>query len=111
MTWLWVILAVVIVGAGALIPAYFGKQSLRTNDEAIAARSRHNQLGLHVETPPPTDDERVSNLLSQARERWVTAGSVLADARSEEDFKLAEQICDDGLALVAQAREPGTNPG
>jgi hypothetical protein len=107
MTWLWVTLAVVMVGAGALIPAYVGKQSLRSNDEAIAARSRHNQLGLHVETPQPTDDERVSNLLSQARERWVTAGSVLADARSEDDFKLAERICDEGLTLVAEARAAG----
>ena len=111
MTWLWITLAVVILGAGALVPAYYGKQHLSSDDEAIAARSRHNQLGLHVETPEPTDDEHVATLLSQARERWVTAGSVLATARSEEDFKLAERICDEGLALVAQAREPGNNPG
>jgi hypothetical protein len=107
MTWLWITLAVVVLAAGALIPAFFGKQRLGSNDEAIAARSRHNQLGLHVETPEPTDDERVANLLSQARERWVTAGSVLATARSEEDFKLAERICDEGLGLVAEVRGSG----
>jgi hypothetical protein len=100
MTWVWISAAVLV--AGAVVPVFFRRkrESLRSNDEAIAARSRHNQLGLQVETLASDAD----NLLEQARERWVTAGSVLADAHTEEDFELAERICDEGLALVKQAQ-------
>ncbi|TCO65536.1 hypothetical protein [Actinocrispum wychmicini] len=103
MTWLWIGGAVVVLAVGALVPAVFGRQRqrLRSNDDAIAARSRHNQLGLYVENVSPTDDP----LLQQARERWVTAGGVLAKARSEGDFTLATQICVEGLELVAKAGE------
>jgi hypothetical protein len=105
MTWLWITAAVVLIAAGALVPAIFGRQRQRlcANDEAVAARSRHNQLGLHVETLASTDDA----LLRQARERWITAGGVLAKARSAEDFKLAERVCEEGLALVARSRRTG----
>jgi hypothetical protein len=98
MTWLWITLAAVVLLAGALVPVLLGRQRQRlsSDDEAIAARSRHNKLGLYVETPGDSD------LLKRARERWVTAGSVLASARSEEDFKLAERICDEGLAMITQ---------
>nr|WP_225954158.1 hypothetical protein [Kibdelosporangium phytohabitans] len=87
-----------------MVPVLVGRQKHSSNDEAIAARSRHNQLGVHVEVLPPTVDERVAALLRQARERWVTAGGVLARARTEEEFELAERICLEGLELVARAR-------
>lgn len=101
MTWLWITFAVLVLAAGAFAPRMFGRQRLRSNDEAIAARSRHNQLGLQVADVGPADDP----VLQQARERWVTAGGVLAEARTEDDFKLAMRICVEGLALVAKARK------
>nr|WP_042195831.1 hypothetical protein [Kibdelosporangium sp. MJ126-NF4]CEL22247.1 hypothetical protein [Kibdelosporangium sp. MJ126-NF4]CTQ93029.1 hypothetical protein [Kibdelosporangium sp. MJ126-NF4] len=103
MTWVLIAGAVVLLAAGALVPVWLGRQKHSSNDEAIAARSRHNQLGLHVEVLPPTADDRVAALLKRARERWVTAGGVLADARTEAEFELAERICLEGLELVAEA--------
>jgi hypothetical protein len=40
MTWLWITAAVVLIAAGALVPAIFGRQRQRlcANDEAVAAR-------------------------------------------------------------------------
>jgi hypothetical protein len=102
MTWVWISAAILLVGA--VVPVLFRRQPdrLRSNDEAIAARSRHNQLGLHVETL----DQDAPDLLQRARERWITAGGVLASARTPEEFQLAERICDEGLALIAQAGRP-----
>ena len=99
MTWLWITGAVLVLAAGALAPLVFNQRRLRSNDEAIAARSRHNQLGLHVADVGPADDP----VLQQARERWVTAGGVLAEARTEDEFELAMRICVEGLALVKKA--------
>jgi hypothetical protein len=78
---------------------------LRTNDEAIAARSRHHQLAHHLETDDAdlAGDAEAVRLMQTARERWNTAGSTLASARSEADFELAERIAREGLAAVAQA--------
>ncbi|RZS36871.1 hypothetical protein EV193_106105 [Herbihabitans rhizosphaerae] len=110
----WLIaLAAVIVAAGALVPLLGRRKrlALRSNDEAIAARSSHAKLGHYVETPAATDDVRAAELLRDARERWVTAGSVLTKAKTEEDFELAERICVEGLAAVAKAHERIGIPG
>ncbi|MFC0114841.1 hypothetical protein [Kibdelosporangium aridum] len=103
MTWVWIAGAVLLLGAGALVPALLSRQKHSNNDEAIAARAKHNQLGLHVEVLPSTDDDRVAALFQQARERWITAGGVLAKARTEEEYRLAERICTEGLALIKEA--------
>ena len=106
MIWLWVGIAVLVIVAGALAPVLVGRSNrLRSNDEAIAARSRHSQLGFYVEDPPSTVDEQVAEAFRKARERWETAGSVLATARTEEEFTLAEKIADEGLAQVAEANK------
>ncbi|CAM4131508.1 hypothetical protein KIPE111705_42000 [Kibdelosporangium persicum] len=104
MTWIWIVGAVLLLGAGALVPALLSRPGHSSDDEAIAARAKHNQLGLHVEVLPPSGDERVAALLNRARERWITAGGVLAQARTEEEYRLAERICAEGLALVKEAR-------
>jgi hypothetical protein len=108
-TWGWaaVGIAVVLLAVGALVPVLGGRRRrrLRANDEAIAARSRYHQLAHHLETGDAdvAADAEAVRLMRTARERWNTAGSTLASARSEADFELAERIAREGLAAVAQA--------
>lgn len=111
MIWVWVgIVVVVLLVAGALVPVLGGRRrrALRSNDEAIAARSKHSKLGHYLETDAVSDADLAADaealvLLRTARERWNTAGSTLASAKSEEDFELAERVAREGLAAVAQA--------
>jgi hypothetical protein len=113
MTWLWVGIAVVVVAAAAIIPVLGGgrRERLRGNDEAVAARSLHTMLGHFVENPVSTDDEEAAEQLRSAKERWNTAGSVLASAATEDDFRLAEQIAQEGLDAVAAAHARLGIPG
>lgn len=112
MTWVWIVVvavAVALVAAGALTPVLSGRRqrALRSNDEAVAARSRHHQLGHYVEdavvTPEQVGDERAADLLRTARERWLTTGALLARASTEADFRHAEEVAVEGLAAVADA--------
>ena len=108
MTWIWIVgVAVLLLAAGALAPMLgtWRRRGLRSNDEAIAARSRYYQLAHYLESDDAdfARDTEALTLLRTARERWNTAGSTLASARSEADFKLAERIAREGLAAVAQA--------
>jgi type II secretory pathway pseudopilin PulG len=109
MTWVWIALAVLLVAAGALTPVLTGRRrrALRSNDEAVAARSRYHQLGHYVEdtvvTPDQVDDEQAAVLLRTARERWLTTGAALARASTEADFAHAEEIAVQGLTAVADA--------
>jgi hypothetical protein len=103
-TWVLIGVAAVLVAAGALVPVLTGRRrALRSNDEAVAARSRYHQLGHYVETPEPVDDPRAAALLRTARERWLTTGATLARARTEADFVHAEHIAVEGLTAVADA--------
>ena len=94
MIWLWIGLAVVVVAAGATLPVLAGRRK-RGSAAEIAARERYELLGSHVADNPS---------LHRARERWDTAGALLASARTAEDFALAERICAEGLAQVRKAR-------
>jgi hypothetical protein len=102
--WVWIAVAVVLVAAGALVPVVAGRdRRLSSNDEAVAARSRYNQLGHYVGDAEHLDDEQADALLRTARERYHTAGGTLAVARSEDDFLLAMRIAEEGLQAVADA--------
>ncbi|OZM71754.1 hypothetical protein CFN78_18150 [Amycolatopsis antarctica] len=109
MTWIWIGIAVALVAAGALVPVLTGrrKRALRSNDEAVAARSRYHQLGHYVEdtvvAAEQLDDPRAAALLRTARERWLSAGAALAGARTEAEFEHAEDVAVEGLAAVAEA--------
>lgn len=104
MIWLWIGVAVVLVAAGALVPVLSGRDDrLRSNDEAVAARSRYNQLGLYVEDLEELDDQQAMALLRTARERYDTAGATLAGASTEEDFLLAMRVAEEGLQAVSDA--------
>jgi hypothetical protein len=111
--WVWIGIAVVLVAAGALVPVLSRRDHrLRSNDEAVAARSRYNQLGHYVEDGAGPagghgvgggDDDKAAALLRTARERYNTCGATLARATTEEDFLLALRIAEEGLAAVADA--------
>ena len=104
MIWVWVVVAVVLVAAGALVPVLAGRDKrLSSNDEAVAARSRYHQLGLYAENPEQLDDEQAMTRMRAAHERYTTAGATLAVATSEEDFVLAKRIAEEGLQAVADA--------
>ncbi len=103
MAWVWIVGAVLVLAAGAMVPAFYGRRRLRADG---SARSRHDQLGGYVRTLIPTGDPVMDCLLDRARERWVIAGTMLATARTDDDYDLAERICDEGLALVEQAKMP-----
>lgn len=109
----WIGLAVVVLAAGALVPVLANRRAerLRSNDEAVAARSRYLMLGHYVEQADETGDEQAAELLRTARERWHTAGATLARARTEADFELAEKVAVEGLHAVAQACERLGKPG
>lgn len=100
-----VAVVIVILLVGALVPLLgrSRRKRLSSNDEAIAARAAYNKLGFHVEDPPAASDAAAADLLAQARERWNTTGGMLARARSEKDFTLAQQTAEQGLALVKDA--------
>jgi hypothetical protein len=87
------------------VPVLSGRDHrLRSNDEAVAARSRYHQLGHYVEDGvEQLDDEKAMALLRTAHERYNTTGATLARAKTEEDFLLALRIAEEGLAAVADA--------
>ena len=98
--WLWIGVAAAVVAAGALLQVLAGRRN-RGSGAEIAARERYELLGSYVADNPS---------LHQARERWDTAGAVLASARGDEDFALAERICAEGLARVRGVRRSGRRP-
>lgn len=105
MIWVWIGIAVVLVAAGALVPVLSGRDDrLRSNDEAVAARSRYHQLGHYVEDGVERlEDEKAMALLRTAYERYNTTGATLARAKTEDDFLLAQRIAEEGLAAVVDA--------
>lgn len=104
MTWPWFVLAALILAAGAVLPVFFHRdRDSAGGREAISARARYAQLGYYVEHPVATTDPEAERLLRAGRERWNSAGAVLADAGSARAFKLAGQIADEGLAAVGKA--------
>lgn len=102
---LWIGIDVVLVAAGALVPTLSGRDHRsRSNDEAVAARSRYHRLGHYVDDgAEQLDDEKAIALLRTAHERYNTAGATLARAKTEEDFLLALRIAEEGLVAVADA--------
>ena len=111
MTWLWIVIAVAVVAAGALVPL-LGRRDAESEDvAAIVARDRYALLGHYVDNPVATDDPEAEALLHQGRERWNSAGGVLASASSAAQFRLAEQIAREGLTQVAAAHRKLGIPG
>jgi hypothetical protein len=96
--WLWVVVAVVVLAAATLGPVLAGRfRRADGGGAAIAARERGELLGHHVTDLPVTDDAQAAAELRAARERWESAGSVLATARTDDDYALAQRTAVEGL--------------
>ncbi|WP_216214093.1 hypothetical protein [Amycolatopsis aidingensis] len=102
MTWLWIGLAAAVLACGALLPVLVRRRHT-AGDEEISARARYLRLGHYVDIPEPSTDPEAATLLRKARERWHSAGAILATASSEKDFEMAERLAGQGLKLVRQA--------
>jgi hypothetical protein len=112
MTVVWIVVTVVIVAGGALAPVLAGRNRRASGGgAAAAARDRYQLLGHYVEDPVGTDDPEALALLRKGRERWNSAGAVLADAKAPEDFALAESVAQEGLAHVTAAHRKLGIPG
>jgi hypothetical protein len=109
---IWIAVAVVVVGIGALGPALAGRHKRADGGgAAISARNRYELLGHYVEDPTATDDEGAADLLRKGKERWNSAGAILAYARSADDYQLAERVAAEGLADVTAAHAKLGIPG
>jgi hypothetical protein len=104
-TGLVVVIAIVILVVGGLLPLVgrARRKLLAGNDEAIAARAAYHRLGFYVEDLPAVTDGDAAEQLTRARERWNTAGAMLAQGRSEKDFTQAQAVAEQGLGLVRDA--------
>jgi hypothetical protein len=112
MMWVWIAIAVVVVAGGALGPVLAGRTRRTTGSgAAVAARERYELLGHYVEVPESTTDPEAQAQLRQARERWNSAGAILATATADPDFALAERVAREGLAHVGTAHARLGLPG
>lgn len=85
--------AAVLLVAGALVPLLRrdpGRRAARA-----AARSAHARLG-HLLATADADPDAIR----RARERWTTAGALLARGASAGDLALAERTAAEGIALL-----------
>ncbi|WP_024877816.1 hypothetical protein [Saccharomonospora piscinae] len=104
MTWLWLV-GPLVLGAGALVPVLLRRRRPDPGGFEVRARAACLRLAHHVEVPPPVPpgDDHTTTLLRRATERWHSAGAVLADAATAEEFRLAERIATEGLAHTRDA--------
>lgn len=86
--------AVAVLAAGALVPLLRRGPGLRA--ARAGARSAHARLG-HLVATVDADPSTIR----RARERWTTAGALLARAATAEDLALAERTATEGIALLA----------
>jgi len=92
----WVLGGLLLAGA-ALLPGRLAASRRRTLAAARAsAEAAYQRLGFAVETATAG-----SGALARARERWHTAGALLADASSAEQCAVAERCAREGLAALS----------
>lgn len=73
------------------------------------ARAAHQRLGLGVDSMVP--DGPAAEDLRRARERWLTAGALIADATTVEACEVAGAAAAEGLRhLEAARRRSGAQP-
>ena len=99
----------IVIGLGAVVAAAAVPRLRRRADAGgvlaaakARARAAHERLGAGVESVLP--DGPAAEDLRRARERWLTAGALLAQAATVEACEVAGGVAEEGLADLRAAR-------
>lgn len=112
-TLLWIVVVVAVIGAAVWWSQQRGKPSANQLDDAQAeARRWVERLGGQVYALDPRDDAAAKQALADASERYTAAGSQVEQAKSVQQYRLAQQTAYEGLYYVRAARTSlGLDPG
>ncbi len=112
-TLLWVVIIAALVVAFLWYQRQKGANAARSLQDAQAeARRWVERLGGQVYSLDPRDDPAARQALSDAAERFTAAGSQVEQARSVQQYRLAQQTAYEGLYYVRAARTSlGLDPG
>jgi hypothetical protein len=102
--WLLVVLGSAVIVAGATLPALRLRDRKRGREGAQArARMYTERLGFCLETLHAGDDRIADRLLTDATERWNTAGGLLSRSQEVGELQVAEEVAREGLRYVRRA--------
>ena len=112
-TLLWVVIIAAVVVAALFYMRQRGASSARSLEDSQAeARRWVERLGGQVYSLDPKDDPAARQALADAAERFTAAGSQVEQARSVQQYRLAQQTAYEGLYYVRAARTSlGLDPG
>jgi hypothetical protein len=110
---LWIVIIAAVVVAGVWYMRQRNVTAARTLDDAKAeARRWVEMLGGQVYALDPRDDPAAKQALADASERYTAAGSQVEQAKTVQQFRLAQQSAYEGLYYVRAARTSlGLDPG
>ena len=102
---LWIVLIALIAGAAF----YYSRQrkvagARQVEDAAAEARRWTERLGGQVYALDPRDDAAAKQALADAAERYTAAGSQVEQAKTVQQYRLAQQTAYEGLYYVRAAR-------
>ena len=112
-TLLWIVIIAAIVVAALYYLRQRGATAASSLQDAQAeARRWVERLGGQVYVLDPKDDPAAGQALSDAAERFTAAGSQVEQAKSVQQYRLAQQTAYEGLYYVRAARTSlGLDPG
>ena len=110
---LWIVIIAAIVVAGVWYMRQRTVTATRSLEDAQAeARRWVERLGGQVYALDPRDDPAAKQALADASERYTAAGSQVEQAKSVQQYRLAQQTAYEGLYYVRAARTSlGLDPG
>jgi hypothetical protein len=110
---LWIVIIAAVLAAAFFYMRQRGVASARSLEDAQAeARRWVERLGGQVYSLDPKDDPAARQALSDAAERFTAAGSQVEQAKSVQQYRLAQQTAYEGLYYVRAARTSlGIDPG
>ena len=112
-TLLWIVIIAVIVGGGFYYVRQRGVVAARSLEDSRAeARRWVEMLGGQVYSLDAKDDPAARQALADASERFNAAGAQVEQAKSVQQYRLAQQSAYEGLYYVRAARTSlGLDPG
>jgi hypothetical protein len=112
-TLLWIVIIAVIVGGGLYYMRQRGVVAARSLEDSRAeARRWVEMLGGQVYSLDPKDDPAARQALADASERFNAAGAQVEQAKSVQQYRLAQQSAYEGLYYIRAARTSlGLDPG